>query len=163
MTWREHGAGIFDVMSSPRPSILIFAASAILLTIFAVAAGVLAGAEFALPVAILAVLVLGFLALNTLLARRTLQRHHGDPAAAQQDAGDGLPAAHLIPDDRPLGDTAQAHDEISPHDLPKDSPARRAAEAQAARRNGTTRGHERGAAGGAVLAPVDADTMDDER
>jgi len=104
-----------------------------------------------------------FLALNTLLARRAIQRHHGDAAAAQEDAGDGWPAAHLIPDNRPLGDTAQAHDEISPHDLPKDSPGRRAAEAQAARRNGTTRGHEQGAAGGAVLAPVhEDDTTDNE-
>jgi hypothetical protein len=150
-------------MSSPRPTVLIFTATAILLTIFAIAAGVLAGPEFTLPIAILAALVLGFLALNTLLARRTMQRHDGDPSVAQQDAGDGLPAAHLIPDDRPLGDTAQAHDEISPHDLPKDSPARRAAEAQAARRHGTTRGHEQGAAGGAVLAPVAHDrTSGDE-
>jgi hypothetical protein len=134
---------------------LIFTTTAILLAIFATAAGVLAGGEFAIPIAILAVLVLGFLALNTLLARRTMQRHDGDPAAAQKDDGDGVPAAHLIPDDRPLGDTAQAHDEISPHDLPKDSPGRRAAEAQAARHRGTTRGHERGGAGGAVLTPVD--------
>jgi hypothetical protein len=154
-------------MSSPRPSMLILTAATTLLAIFAIAAGVLAGAEFAIPVAILAVLVLGFLSLNTLLARRTMQRHHGDAAAAQQDGEDGLPAAHLIPDDRPLGDTAQAHDEISPHDLPKGSPGRRAAEAQAARYGGTTRGHERGAAGGAVLAPVNDDhdhhdTTDDE-
>jgi hypothetical protein len=142
---------------------LILIAATTLLAIFAIAAGVLAGAAFAIPVAILAVLVLGFLSVNTLLARRTMQRHDGDPAAAQQDAGDGMPAAHLIPDDRPLGDTAQAHDEISPHDLPKGSPGRRAAEAQAARHGGTTRGHEQGAAGGAVLAPVDDDdTADDE-
>jgi hypothetical protein len=151
-------------MSSPRPSRLILTAAASLLAIFAIAAGVLAGAEFAIPVLILAVLVLGFLALNTLLARRTMQRHDGDPAAAQQDAGDGWPAAHLIPDDRPLGDTAQAHDEISPHDLPKGAPGRRAAEAQAAQHGGTTRGHAQGAAGGAVLAPVDdRDTAAGER
>ena len=43
-------------------------------------------------------------------------------------------------DDRPLGDTDQAHDEISPHDLPKDHPARRAAQAQAGGEDGTTSG-----------------------
>jgi hypothetical protein len=143
-------------MSSPRPSRLIFTAAATLLAIFAIAAGVFAGAEFAIPIALLAVLVLGFLAVNTLVARRAMQRHGGDEHAAQEDGADAMPATHLIPDDRPLGDTAQAHDEISPHDLPKGSPGRRAAEAQAARRNGTTRGHEQGAAGGAVLAPADA-------
>ena len=42
-------------------------------------------------------------------------------------------------DDRPLGDTDQAPDEISPHDIPKGSPARQAAE-DAAAGNDTTRG-----------------------
>ena len=31
-------------------------------------------------------------------------------------------------DDTPVGDTPEAHDEISPHDLPKDHPGRNAAE-----------------------------------
>jgi hypothetical protein len=35
------------------------------------------------------------------------------------------------PDDRPLGDTPEAHDEINPRDIPKDNPARREAERQA--------------------------------
>ncbi|CAA9533605.1 MAG: hypothetical protein AVDCRST_MAG67-4520 [uncultured Solirubrobacteraceae bacterium] len=143
------------VMASRRPSRLIFTAAACLLAIFAIAAAVFAGAEYAIPIVILGVLVLSFLALNALLAKRTMQRHGGDEGAAQDDGADAVPAAHLIADDRPLGDTAQAHDEISPHDLPKDSPARRAAEAQAARRGGITRGHEKGAAGGTVLAPVE--------
>ena len=43
-------------------------------------------------------------------------------------------------DDRPLGDTDQAHDEISPHDLPKDHPARRATEQAAGDDDGTTSG-----------------------
>jgi hypothetical protein len=51
-----------------------------------------------------------------------------DPAAA--DGDDPFPG--LGPDDRrPLGDTPEAHDEISPHDLPRDHPGRRAAERQA--------------------------------
>jgi hypothetical protein len=35
------------------------------------------------------------------------------------------------PDDRPLGDTPEAHDEINPRDIPKDNPARQEAERQA--------------------------------
>jgi hypothetical protein len=47
---------------------------------------------------------------------------------------------------RPLGDTPEAHDEISPHDLPLGSPGRRAAERQAGGLHGTTRGHRQGGA-----------------
>jgi hypothetical protein len=49
---------------------------------------------------------------------------------------------------RPLGDTPEAHDEISPHDIPLYSPARRAAEHQAGGDVATTRGHRRGGAAG---------------
>jgi hypothetical protein len=49
---------------------------------------------------------------------------------------------------RPLGDTPEAHDELSPHDIPLYSPARRAAELQAGGLAGTTRGHRQGAAAG---------------
>jgi hypothetical protein len=42
-----------------------------------------------------------------------------------------------------LGDTAEAHDEISPHDLPFDHPGRKAAERDAAKHNGLTRGDVR--------------------
>jgi hypothetical protein len=39
------------------------------------------------------------------------------------------PLGPATPDDEtPLGDTPEAHDEISPHDLPKDHPGRNAAE-----------------------------------
>jgi hypothetical protein len=42
------------------------------------------------------------------------------------DSEDAYPAIG-IDDDRPLGDTPEGHDELSPHDLPPDHPARRAA------------------------------------
>ena len=142
-------------MSSSRPGLLIYGGAAGLLVVFALAAGLLAGAEFAIPVVILGVLVVGFLMLNGLLARRSNRNPD-----AKSDAGDSVPAAHVITDDRPLGDTAEAHDEISPHDLPRDAPGRRAAQAQAARRGGTTRGHTEGAAGGRVLEQEDLDTGD---
>ena len=51
------------------------------------------------------------------------------------------PLGPLTPDDEtPLGDTPEAHDEISPHDLPKDHPGRRAAEERAGEPGETTRG-----------------------
>jgi hypothetical protein len=49
---------------------------------------------------------------------------------------------------RPLGDTPEAHDELSPHDIPLYSPARRAAEKQAGGLARTTRGHRQGGAAG---------------
>jgi hypothetical protein len=52
------------------------------------------------------------------------------------------PLGPLTPDDeRPAGDTPEAHDEIVPEDLPKDHPGRQAAERQAAEGDGTTRGN----------------------
>jgi hypothetical protein len=42
----------------------------------------------------------------------------------------------------PLGDTDDAHDEISPHDLPKDHPGRKAAEHDAGGEEGLTRGNQ---------------------
>ena len=42
-----------------------------------------------------------------------------------------------------LGDTTEAHDEISPHDLPLSHPGRKAAERDAAKHNGLTRGDVR--------------------
>lgn len=51
------------------------------------------------------------------------------------------PLGPFTPDDEtPLGDTPEAHDEITPHDLPKGHPGRAEAERQAAEGDGTTRG-----------------------
>jgi hypothetical protein len=53
------------------------------------------------------------------------------------------PLGPATPDDETaFGDTPEAHDEISPHDLPRDHPGRREAERQAAEdESGTTRGN----------------------
>jgi hypothetical protein len=58
------------------------------------------------------------------------------------DDAEKEPLGPATPDDEtPLGDTPEAHDEISPHDLPPGHPARGAAEEQAADDpSGTTRG-----------------------
>ena len=49
------------------------------------------------------------------------------------------PLGPMTPDDEtPAGDTPEAHDEISPHDLPMDHPGRAAAEEQAGDEPGAT-------------------------
>ena len=60
---------------------------------------------------------------------------------SEHGTDDPEPLGPLTPDDEtPLGDTPEAHDEISPHDLPKGSPGRAEAERQAGGEGGTTRG-----------------------
>jgi hypothetical protein len=53
------------------------------------------------------------------------------------------PLGPLTPDEgRPVGDTAEAHDEISPRDLPKGHPGRAEAEREARdSESGTTHGN----------------------
>ncbi len=64
---------------------------------------------------------------------------HGPPAH-DKDASE--PLGPVTPDDAtPAGDTPEAHDEISPHDLPKDHPGRAAAEDLAEGDDGTTTGN----------------------
>ena len=63
----------------------------------------------------------------------------------QTDGETALPATHVEADDSTaLGDTEQAHDQVSPHDLPVDHPGRIEAEHQAGesleRSEGVTRG-----------------------
>lgn len=81
---------------------------------------------------------------------------HSDPGGEQQpppdepthsgpprDQESHEPLGPLTPDEeRPAGDTAEAHDEITPHDLPKGHPGRQEAERQAEEsESGTTRGN----------------------
>jgi hypothetical protein len=64
--------------------------------------------------------------------------HRGAP----HDQSAEEPLGPLTPDDeRPLGDTPEAHDEIVPEDLPKDHPGRKEAERQAATGDGTVHGN----------------------
>ena len=52
------------------------------------------------------------------------------------------PLGPMTPDDEtPLGDTPEVHDEVTPHDLPKDYPGRQAAGEKASDRGDTTRGN----------------------
>ena len=53
------------------------------------------------------------------------------------------PLGPLTPDhETPLGDTTEAHDEISPHYLPPGQPGRQEAEREAGSGAGTTRGNQ---------------------
>jgi len=66
-----------------------------------------------------------------------------DPAKAPpHDSEASEPLGPMTPDEEtPLGDTPEAHDEISPHDLPPGHPGRSQAERQAGGEDGTTRGN----------------------
>jgi hypothetical protein len=64
----------------------------------------------------------------------------GDSAPPHDDEADE-PLGPMTPDDEtPLGDTPEAHDEISPHDLPPDHPGREEAERLAGGTDGETKG-----------------------
>ena len=65
-----------------------------------------------------------------------------DNAPPPHDDEASEPLGPLTPDDeRPLGDTPEAHDEINPHDIPLDNPGRHEAERLARGEDGTTRGN----------------------
>ena len=63
--------------------------------------------------------------------------------APPHDSEASEPLGPMTPDDEtPLGDTPEAHDEISPHDLPLDHPGRDEAERRADGDEGTTDGED---------------------
>jgi hypothetical protein len=77
---------------------------------------------------------------------KTRPARSGDHDVAAADHTDAVPGFG-VDDVRPMGDTPDAHDEISPHDLPKGHPGRPAAERQAEELDApSTPGHEDGAA-----------------
>jgi hypothetical protein len=80
--------------------------------------------EWIVPALVLMLLVLGYALVNWLLTRRVV-REHGSLGQAMAESDDPVPATHLIADEQTaLGDTPEAHDEITPHDLPKSHPGR---------------------------------------
>ena len=97
---------------------------------------------------IIAALIVVIFAVNGAM-RRSVTARHDSLDDAMSDENEPLPSAHLIPDNETAaGDTPEAHDEINPHDLPRDHPGRRAAEEQADEAQGeddvpTTRGDDR--------------------
>jgi hypothetical protein len=80
-------------------------------------------AIYLVPAVILAAIVLAYALANRALTHRVARRH-GSMAQALQDERDGIPSAHVIgDDDTAVGDTTEAHDEITAHDLPKSTRA----------------------------------------
>jgi hypothetical protein len=68
-----------------------------------------------------------------------MTEHEHEPPPHDDQADE--PLGPLTPDDEtPLGDTPEAHDEISPHDLPRGHPGRAEAERQAGGEDGVTKG-----------------------
>jgi hypothetical protein len=116
--------------------------------IVAVAAALAGGIEWAIPIAVLAVVVGAYAGMNKGLEKAELHRHGGDEDEALRDASEGgLPKAHVIGDEQTaLGDTPEVHSSISPHDFPKGAPERQAAarmaEEESGREPDTTRGHD---------------------
>ena len=108
--------------------------------------------EFLLVGVLIALLLAAIFGVNFLARKRIEDTHHGSMDKAMEDNQEDIPAAHLLADDETaLGDTDEAHDELSPHDLPITHPGRKAAEELVAREgdgDGTTRGHAEGGASG---------------
>jgi len=128
-----------------RTFLLVAAAFFIVVGVAAAIGG--GGLQWAIPVAVLGLIVLIWALGNKGLEERALSRHGGDRDEAMRDAGEGgLPKTHVLGDDETaLGDTPEVHGEISPHDFPKGAPAREAAERMAEERETgeeTTTGHE---------------------
>lgn len=116
-------------------------AAAAFFAVFILTALLSGSSGFLVPVVILAAIVALGAGGFALLSRNKAQRA-GDPAS---DASDPVPGTAFATDDQtPLGDTPEAHDEISPHDLPMGHPGRAAAARMAAdSADGTTRGGAR--------------------
>jgi hypothetical protein len=117
--WRGH----------PRPTGLEWAIGGVVAfyVLCAVAAEVFAGWTAALATLLAGVIPLTAVAIWIALARSKTIADGG--VRRDRSAGDNedpYPAIG-IDDAGPLGDTPEAHDDLSPHDLPRDNPARRAA------------------------------------
>jgi hypothetical protein len=125
--------------------------------IFAATVTITGNPQFIWPALVLVALLAAYTAVNRALTYRIVRRD-GSLEQAMSDNTDPIPSAHLVPDDATAaGDTPEAHDEISPHDLPVDHPGRAAAEVQAAAnaaRGGSAETH--GDAGGGVAEDTTA-------
>jgi hypothetical protein len=109
---------------------------AVFLVVYAATVTITGNPQFLWPVLVLVLLLGAYAAVNRALTRRIVRRD-GSLEDAMSDNTDPIPSAHLIPDDdTAAGDTPEAHDEISPHDLPVDHPGRAEAETQAQRSSG---------------------------
>ena len=85
--------------------------------------------SWAVPIVVLVALCVGFALFHRVLAAGK-RRKYGSAEEADRQGDDSVP--HLAFDDKTeLGDTPEAHSDLSPHDLPPDSEARKAVEERA--------------------------------
>lgn len=107
----------------------------------AVVAAIFLGGAYVIPILVLAVVcIVAALVYRGVSANARTE----DSIADSSDSVPKLPAD----DRRPLGDTTEAHDELDPHDLPKDNPARRRDDVVASDEGALRRGMAAGGAGG---------------
>src|SRR3954471_4521596 len=86
---------------------------------------------YVIAIVLILVVIAAIYGVNRALQARIAGKHGGEPERALDDEREPIPSTHVITDDdRPAGDTPDAHDEIHPRDIPKDNPARQEAEAQ---------------------------------
>jgi hypothetical protein len=104
----------------------------VLLGIAVIVVAFVVDSEIGIPVLILVLVCVG-----AALAYRVIA---GSNRSAERDSEDAGPPKPSPDRERPLGDTPEAHDEVSPHDLPPDHPGREEAEEVAGGSEGTTRG-----------------------
>jgi hypothetical protein len=152
---RERETSTRDAPRRLPPVLWLLAIAGAVLVLSALAAIIFAGAAEA--IAVIVVGVAAMIAASLWFAGVAGTR---DRAAGDRDdpfAGVGADEA------RPLGDTPEAHDEITPHDLPAGHPGRAAAERQAKALGGTTPGHREGGATPPRTDPVDELVGGDER
>ena len=110
--------------------------------VLAVVAWTVLGAEFGIPILVLAAICI----IAAIVYRMMAGAPSGD--AGYTDATDNVPKVPTSGDGRPLGDTREAHDEVNPHDLPLDNPGRTTAREMSGDESGTTAGHDDGGAAG---------------
>jgi hypothetical protein len=126
---RERGGRV----AAEAPGLVVVA---LLLAALVVASAVTGNAALLAALGALLLIVAVFAVMYGVGARRATARDAAEQPDAEARAAareEPMPAAFMnAPSDVALGDTAQAHDEINPHDLPADHPGRQAAEDQAA-------------------------------
>jgi hypothetical protein len=77
----------------------------------------------AVATGIFCVILLAAAGIDATMSQRKLASHGGDPRAVESDAEDSTPGI-VQSEEEPLGVSSDVHDDLNPHDLPIDHPAR---------------------------------------
>jgi hypothetical protein len=115
--------------------------------ICALAAAIFAGFAEAVATLLAGIIPMTGAALWVATTRAKTVRHGDRLEDASVESDDPFPGIG-VDDERPLGDSPEVHGDITPHDLPKDHPARRALEGQARDLGGASPGRREGGAAG---------------